>query len=380
MRLLTAICLTVVLAGNVFAFERTPWQNPVIVENGTATRIDVGDAPSGLSLRRRLDPAQRYELKVSGSGGPFTMRLTRDGQAPEYLAAPVSETRKIITGTGDIELLFYADKKASYSLDAISLEPCPACRTAEDVKARIRSEIPGIDGMDVFEKAVHLLDWAANVSDHSPDPALTPKDFETWSPEQALFDFFDKDIGGVSCGGMAVFLNKIYHLFDIDSFTLNYGIPNTYLTHVTTLLRSGDKFYLYDPTFNGFYEKNGAPLDVLSAIDMHVSGRTEGLAFLSAPLPRRDFIRPGSVLEPLVCAEQYVTAAQEKRCRMGIVTYADVFARSHGQLWRSFDVPVGERTLLQLFTKGVFSVGEGLNPETRGLFVSRLKAAGVPFH
>lgn len=380
MNYLTIIVCFTSLIQTASAFERRVWQAPQIEENGKEITISIGDQPAGLFFTDKLDSEKRYRLTVDGRGGPFTMRMTRDGGTPQYLAAPAAQTSLTITGTRDLELLFYADKAARYTLAHLAIEPCPDCKTAEDVKARVRADIPGIDAMQPLEKGQKLLYWAANVSDFTADAALTPKDFESWPAEKALFDFFDKDIGGVSCGGMSVFTKNIFHLFDLDAVTVNYGVPDTNVTHVSVVLHDRGHFYLFDPTFAATYEREGLQVSLRDAFTALQAEKKMSFRAKELSLARRDLLEPGPTLEAHVCAEKDTTKGGLIHCRMGSRNYRAIVQDTQGELWKSFGVELDEFALLKLFYKGMFSVGEGLKPETRLQLIAMLKEQGIPFH
>jgi hypothetical protein len=52
--------------------------------------------------------------------------------------------------------------------------------------------------MSQIDRIEALMYWSAGVSHYSRDPSLTPADFEERDASDAVFDFFDSNIGGVS--------------------------------------------------------------------------------------------------------------------------------------------------------------------------------------
>jgi hypothetical protein len=361
------------------AFERSPWHAPEVAERDGTVSIRVGSTPSGLFFRRQLDAAQRYELTVEGSGGPMTMRVVRDGNPPDYLAAPRGQVSITVVGTTSIELLFYADAPATYDLARLSITPCTACRTGDDVRRRIEADIPDLAGKSGLDKAIALLRWSANVTDYSPDSTLTPPDFEAWPVEKALYEFFDADIGAVSCGGMSVFTRNVLRLFGFDAFTINYGVPDTLVTHVSTVVRIDGRFFLLDPTFGAYYVADAAPVDLIAALQMLKQGDATRLEMRELDLSGRDFIRPGPI-EHRVCIRRSVTGAGETLCRMAGTSYAEVF-RDHGaERWREIGIPFNQHSLVALILRGVFSVGDGTRPGTRTAFLEALREMGIRMH
>ncbi|MCA0319474.1 MAG: hypothetical protein LCH88_15555 [Proteobacteria bacterium] len=309
----------------------------------------------------------------------MTMRVTRDDQGSAYRAAPIQPTSLTITNTSRLEVLFYADGPATYDLAAISIEPCPTCRTSDDVKRRIEAEVPGLGTKSRWEQALALLRWAANAVDYSTDASLTPPDFESWPVEKALFDFFDRDIGAVSCGGMSVFTRDVLRLFGFEAFTINYGIPGTIATHVTTVVQIDGLFYMLDPTFAAYFAVAGQPVDLVTALNMVKRGEALGLQLSELDLSERDFIRPGPI-EHVVCLHRSRTAAGEDLCRMGRLSYASVFAETNGESWRSLGVPFNQHSLITLMFRGIFSVGDGVNGDTRVSFLKAMRDFGIRMH
>lgn len=381
---LVALCLVAIaLPCKSEAFDREPWQAPVISEAAGATEIRIEKAPAGLYFRRKLDAAKRYALSVNGSAGPITLRLQLDDRPHEYLAAPVAATTHVISGASKLELLFYADKPAVYRLEQLTLDECLACRTRDDLKARIEREAPDVASSSGLAKAIALLKWASNVADYSPRPELTPRDFESWLVEKMVYEFFDKDLGGVACGGHSVFFRHVLDLFGIDAFTINFGIPNSFATHVTVVVPHGGEFYMLDPSFGVTLAHDRSHLDVAGALRLFRSGNVEAIAVREHGLARRDIIDYRNVKYPAlegICVDRSVTAAGIPKCTIGDNSLLSVFQKNNARYWSERGVALDNAAFVRLMFEGFFSVGPSKNPTHRSRFIELLAKNGIGFH
>ena len=151
----------------VVAFDRSLWHSPVISDKSGVTEIRIESAPAGLFLREKLDPKKRYKLRVKGTGQPITMRLQIDDKTREYLVAPMGATDRTIADASRLELLFYSDKPASYRIESAEIKECPKCRTIDDLRKRILNEVPEVATAAGLDRAIALMNWAANVADYT---------------------------------------------------------------------------------------------------------------------------------------------------------------------------------------------------------------------
>jgi hypothetical protein len=362
------------------AFHREIWETPTITDLGNAVRIQIKDKQGGLLLRQQLSATQRYRLVVEGRGGPMTMRFKSDDEPYEYLSAPDGRFSRVIAGARNIELLFFFDAPTSYDLSFARVEPCPVCKTADDLKARVLAEVPGLDTMTPIERIRALLRWAANVTDYTPDLSLIPHDFAAMEDFRELFEFFDKDIGGVSCAGMAVFTTRIFHRFGIDSFTFSYGIPGSWITHASVVVPLDGRFLIADPTFGVMYEFNDHPLDITEGLRLIRADRQNEIRAIELGLEGRDIISPVPQWREIFCPAEQALPSGAIGCKLGARSYHQIFAQIHSTEWARAGVPLDDWALLRLMFKGVFSVGDGLNPAARASFIAQLRESGIPFH
>src|SRR5262249_17819696 len=196
----------------------------------------------------------------------------------------------VIEQTARLELLFYSNEPSSYRLTALSLEPCAACMTAEALVRRIQAEVPELDGAEGLEKARLLLKWSANVADWSIDNTAVLGAVEAMSPADALYNVFDKNAAGVLCGGQSVFYANILHLFGIEAFTVNFGIDAVYLNHVSVVVPHMGRHYLLDPSFAGYFARNGEILPLEELIATNRQADFSDIRFVELGIEDREFL------------------------------------------------------------------------------------------
>ncbi|GAB5560372.1 MAG: hypothetical protein SynsKO_20190 [Synoicihabitans sp.] len=88
-----------------------------------------------------------------------------------------------------------------------------------------------------------------------------------------LFYMCEMRLGGYYCGGQAEIARKVYELLGFETFTFNYGIPNTRATHVTTFVKldvGGEpRWTIQDVYFNfTLRELDGEYLGIRRLIDL----------------------------------------------------------------------------------------------------------------
>lgn len=235
-------------------FERSVYGTATVTENGDRTVVRVESGSGGLRLSTVLDPAKSYRLVVDGrsEGDPINMRLSFD----QRLDYRVTEARDFvrISGTTEFEVLLYSDTPATYQLAAAELHECSnACGTEADLQALVLDQTPGLDSAlaadDKRLAADLLLEWAA-ARIPMGSVALNTGPL---SAAELYFDYFRPLERGVDCGGAADFLYKLFGLFNIPSFTVDFGTRVDGLTHVVVVL-PGDRpgaprWRVVDPSF-----------------------------------------------------------------------------------------------------------------------------------
>jgi len=137
----------------------------------------------------------------------------------------------------------------------------------EELKENIIEEVPGLSrsilSKDHLSVTTLLREYVYNHIIWSNDGLQIKNycegDISRLSVSQISFLFNTKEIG-VLCGGVAVYLKKIFELFGYAASTFNYGIPGV-STHVTTLVlipaRGQNELIFQDATFNLTYRIKG---------------------------------------------------------------------------------------------------------------------------
>jgi hypothetical protein len=269
----------------------------VAAEGKSKVSLKVESPPAGLFMRTALDATKVYRIGVSGAriGGEMTLRITNGNQKPAYMRAPQGTAYLVVDHAKSTELLLYGDATATYDLQRLTVEECPKCLTDEGLKDIIRAALPGIDQQakqEVLTASSRLMRWAASVVDvgGSIDEFKNLSDaLPSMSAAQIYSDIWQSDAGGASCGGFAVFLQKVLALFNIESLTMDVGYEGTPLTHVTTIVPFKGKFYVFDPTFGGTYANANRYVDFPSV----VAGERAELT--AAPISRTMFFGKSSM-------------------------------------------------------------------------------------
>ncbi len=360
------------------------------------------DQPAGLYYRYPLDPATRYTLKIRGKqgSGRTTLRIkkNRDNTSRDYLNAPDGQIEKYLLEVSELELLFYSDEPFSYELEEITLLETPEVKVDRDLKELILAETPELAALlesDRLEAARVLLDWAANRVDQADLPSInretTPR-LKALSAARIYYEWFEPDRGGVFCGGMSVFYDKVLRLFGYRSFTINYGLLADDLTHVTVLVAQGRgeqlRFYLLDPTFNLTFRDEAGAILPLSEVLARDPGE---IVVEEKSLDRRDFVTLKALVGGNISRSEEIElrqtakAAFEAGGKVELGTYrrpgysvADYY-ESFGDLLRTHGYSADLDGFIQLFRTRVFSTGPMPDPETAEAFHALLKREQIPF-
>ena len=356
-------------------------------------QIASPDTAGGLKVVLTLSSADVYRLVLAGENleGRTTLRLRQDEGDYRYLPAPDGRRKWTVTDAEKLEVLLYSDAPSRYRLESLSMTPCPQCPINSDRSLRdlIAAEVRQLAG-DIepgsFEEARALLDWVANRTDWSVNPAIVRETHPTISGSTAgeiYFDIFAPNKGAVWCGGSSVFLDKVLRLFGFDSFTINFGSLEGHLTHVTVIVAlpnsSGDKeFYILDPTFNATFvdQASSQPLPVWELLERaETPGDFGTVAVSSRPVAKRDWLAiPGlaHTADQSICGDDaeegdpYVICS---RPNYSMDHYWSSFAESLDKL--GFDR--GPRGFFQMFRHHVFSVGRSADTGAREQFLRGLE-------
>lgn len=289
-----------------------PYQEPSIsVNEGSVTISGGGQRPAGVYLYYDLDPINTYQLLISGKSlkGLTTLRIRKDGGEPKWTRLVDGDEKIIVYKTSRLEVLVYADNAFSYQIRSIRIESCPACKTDDDLQRLLLSVIPGLQKAlktDRLEGARLLMNWAANAVNHIDVPNLRKlaedsRQFVTRkSASQSYYELFLPRKGGVICGGMSSFFDKILKLFGYNSFIINFGDLRDNLTHVTVVVAHGHqkgdqkylKYFIFDPTFNCVFrrKKDLGYMTVSEMLDAVNKGAADSIMVDTLPLKGRCYL------------------------------------------------------------------------------------------
>jgi len=274
-------------------WQITAFHTPRVTPLSPGARIESAADSSGVMFRTKLASNQLHRLVLRGDSRSAALpglRLRQDGSAYVWQAIGREGGDVVLPRGSQLEVLFYNDVPYVFDLREIRVEPCPQCLTPDAFKALVASEAGVANGDGGVVLARKLRNWVANAVVFALDPATVDRTtyaVATQPAHQIYVDYFRPAGGGVSCGGAAVFLQKVLSLFGVPSFTLGIGYDGTLLTHVTTVVvdtpARGDsrRFYVFDPTFAGAYLVDGTYVDLADLV------RGETARFETDPMSRR---------------------------------------------------------------------------------------------
>ncbi len=174
-------------------------------------------------------------------------------------------------------------------------------KTNSLLKEQILFEIPSLSKAlrkgETLQAAELILGWAARTGDFALDGSTVGLTSTATSVADLYYNFFEKDVVGMSCGGYGNYYSSLLKLFEIDSLDIGFGqLP--VLTHVTVVIPLLEKgkwnFYLMDPTFGTTFKnpdtgKQGTFFDL---IDYRRAGRLSEIDIQTLSLDERDFLSP----------------------------------------------------------------------------------------
>ncbi|MCA9092312.1 MAG: hypothetical protein KDA68_02400 [Planctomycetaceae bacterium] len=224
----------------------------------------------------------------------------------------IGGTEGRIEGTGDVldenhqpqELDVTVLLKGSVNL-SLAMTSSPVIQspphTNDALRQQILFELPELTAAlisgETLKAAELILKWAARTGDFALDGSTVNIAAQANSAADLFYNYFEPDVGGMSCGGYGNYFSSLLKLFEIDSLNIGFGqLP--LLTHVTVVIPIREagtwKFYLMDPTFGTtFINPETAQLATLfDLIDFKRAGRLDELSEQTIDLGERDFLSP----------------------------------------------------------------------------------------
>ena len=254
----------------------------------------------------------------------------------------------------------------------------------QQYRDEIIKELPGLENLletNKLEAIRRIRSWAAKKAtwgEYPPEIELYTLDAfqideQVWKPGF-----------GTSCGGFAYFLEKVLLSFKITAFTLDFGVPNSNLTHVTLVVAlnegEGFKFYVFDPTFNASYIDTNSKkiIDIFEVISR--SQKNED----NFTLAQDYFVRnvshaddQGEYLESLSGTESDCDYVDFHWLCKGFPYNINVLKVMWKENIKQNKISLDDDIFLSLFKNTVFSVGHSLKGKARIEFIKQLKEHGI---
>lgn len=125
-------------------WQQAIYANGRVLPLGGGFEISTPSGSGGLYLRKRIAKDQRFRFIVAGSlvSSAPNLRVQLDEGEPRWFSAPNGQFEMPIVGVAVVEALIYSDGPFVYRLDAITLEPCPLCRSDRERLAIVEDLFP----------------------------------------------------------------------------------------------------------------------------------------------------------------------------------------------------------------------------------------------
>lgn len=279
------------------------------------------------------------------------------------------------------EILLFSGGAVDFEIRNVKLVDCATgewrCRTAED----FAELLPGNPDDISVDRLISLTEWVTRNADYAASEAVAKSiDFTGLTPSQMYYKYYEPSIGGGYCSATAVFLAGTLRSEGFETFTIDFGLRDGDLTHVTTIVAVGDEFYMMDATFGAYFAIPGTnnPIDLFEVLD--------GAAydFRTLDMSGRDFIVAADDRERLARMQELnlVENCKPSKERPVVVCNRPEFGLN--AYFESFAVPLREnnlestpQTLIELLKRGVFSIGANEDTDAMRRFARELDVRGI---
>jgi len=143
-----------------------------------------------------------------------------------------------------------------------------------------------------YKNVVFIREWASGFIRWTGRTFLLNHDQWKSRPLEEIIDDFEKDRGGVWCGGAASFLNKVYEAFDVKSAGFDFGIndPRKGFSHLANCVLcnfNNKKIYSFqDCYFNMSLTKaDTSPVDYRELIPLVINKKFEDVKVVEGKNP-----------------------------------------------------------------------------------------------
>lgn len=392
--LLVPVCTTWASSPNEIkkTFPLLDLDNSLFTSAELSSKIEIiqspyNDKPEGVGINFKLDPNKRYLVSVAGQLDIMRPQLgIRIAGTPDrILAAPNGEIFINVFNTPQATLFLNIHPKIKYRLKSIQFRECPQCINQKELIQLIHKEKPQLKTLlqrDPLLATQSILDWTANVTPIALSKPFFDKteNLNRMAPEE-IYNLFNLKTAGVYCGGASLFLNKILTLFEIDSFTLDFGDSNKLMTHTTVVVakRSSNhwKFYIFDPTFNVTFQNpnNGYFITFSEILNLPLTNIKNKIKINQRSLHKRKFLAVKE--DAKLCTKVEETNSDYLSCSIADYTLKRFFHRMNPAYVKngySKNLP----GLFQLLRNRVFSVGGFSKQNSRDRFMEILETHKIP--
>jgi hypothetical protein len=334
-------------------------------EFGAVFTLAPGQGDHNYILEFKVDAPEQVQLRVD-----------RDGQLRYH-----SATRAWARLNAKTTILLFTADPGRFEIEKLKLVDCETgdwrCKTPEDFDELL----PGPLGDTGINRLIAITEWVSRNADYAASESVaSDMEITGLTPSQIYYRYFEPSIGGGYCGATATFLARTLRSQGFETFTIDFGLRDDDLTHVTTIVAVGNEFYLMDATFGGYFARPGdaRPIDILAVLDgAPYEFRTFSMAereFIVDKSDRKRFSRMVDMGLLTNCHRSHdapVTVCN--RPDFGLSVYLGNFER---QLAKN-GLGKTPQTVVELMKRGVFGIAGAADTDGMRRFARALDARGI---
>lgn len=352
--------------------------------------IDNPEGPGGVILD--IDhPCVACVLVVEGrqlGGARPTLRVSTDGRLPKWI--PLEDNLLVdLPSFQKLEVYVYQDDAFGFVLDNVNLLSQQSRYrpegTSDSARLFLEREMgwlasPPISrpkvgrAVDVIRKVVP---WS--IMGLYGSPVETGPIFDRGS----FFDmhnYFVQGRGGMLCGGHSAYLTAALKALGFDAATFNFGVPDSRLTHVVSVLHDSGRFYILDPTFNMVFRRGDGGVMTLDEL---LSTPPERIVVDEIPNSGRLFFVDRALADfGELCEQELFAQGDDVAVCLNDSYDMDYYFMSPGG-WGDALAGTGDTALeryLHLLRTGYFNTPHFASAEAREAFRALLEEYSIPAH